>query len=231
MGFAMSCRQDVIGTVGLQFFGEITASMSHEIRNALAIIDQNAGLLKDFTVMAEEGMPIDPERFKARAEKIMKQVRRADGIVRTIRRLAHSIDESAKTVDLGEIVEFVVEVSGRSAAAHGVSLEPKPPENPVRITTTPFLLESLVWLCLDVAMDAAGDQKTVGLIIEETENGARVRFTRLEGLAKASTDTFRSEREEALLGALKAELAADIGAGEIVLALPGDIHGPETPVR
>jgi signal transduction histidine kinase len=221
----MSCKQDMIGTVGLQFFGKMAASMSHEIRNALAIISENAGLLKDFTLMVEKGMPMDPERLKALAEKVMKQVRRADGIVGIISRCAHSIDESATTVDLGEIVEFVVGLSGRSALARGMSLKPKPPADPVRITTTPFFLENLVSLCLDFAMGAAGNQKTVRLIIEETKNGARVRFTRLEGLAEASTDTFPSEREKALLGELKAELTADIGAGELVLALPADM-GP-----
>ena len=34
---------------GLRFFGKVNASISHEIRNALAVINENAGLIKDLT--------------------------------------------------------------------------------------------------------------------------------------------------------------------------------------
>ena len=33
---------------GLQFFGKMTASISHEIKNVMAIINESAGLLDDY---------------------------------------------------------------------------------------------------------------------------------------------------------------------------------------
>jgi hypothetical protein len=42
----------------------MTASISHEIKNVMAIINESAGLLEDYSLMAEKGMPIDPERLK-----------------------------------------------------------------------------------------------------------------------------------------------------------------------
>ncbi len=219
----MSNKCDIIGETGLQFFGKMSASISHEIKNALAIINESAGLLEDFTLMADKGMPIDPERLKTLAVKVMRQIRRADGIVKNMNKFAHSVDESVKSVELGEILELVASLSGRFASMQGVTLEPNPPAKPVRITTRPFFLETLVWLCLDFAIGAAGGGKTVGLVTEETGNGAQIRFTRLEGLAEAAMDTFPTEREKSLLGVLKAELSADVGAGELVLTLSGDI--------
>jgi hypothetical protein len=53
-------KLDPIAETGLQFYGKITASVSHEIKNVLAIINENAGLLEDFTFMADRGKPIDP---------------------------------------------------------------------------------------------------------------------------------------------------------------------------
>jgi hypothetical protein len=38
---------DSLGRQGLQFFGKISASVSHEIKNVLAVIGENAGLLED----------------------------------------------------------------------------------------------------------------------------------------------------------------------------------------
>lgn len=219
----MSTKWDTIGEVGLQFFGKMTASISHEIKNALAIINENAGLLADFAHMAGKGRPVSPERLEALAGTIMKQIRRTDGIIKNMNRLAHSVDEPAKSLDLGDALEFVAALSERFATMRGACLEQNPPPRPVVITANPFFLKTLVWLCLDFAMDAAGGGKTVGLMAEETENGARIRFTKLEGLAKAPMDTFPAEREKALLGALKGELAADIGAGELIITLPKDI--------
>ena len=220
----MSCGWDVIGETGLQFFGKVTASISHEIKNALAIINENAGLLEDFALMAEGGKPINPERLGSLAEKITRQIRRADGIIKNMNAFAHSVDESVKSIDLGETVEIVTLLSHRLASVRGVSLEPIPPPRPVMITTNPFFLKTLVWLCLDFAMDAAGEQQSVGLGAEEAENGARVRFTKLAGLKDLPLDTFPSERQRAVLNVLNAEVATNVTDGEIVITLSKDMN-------
>jgi signal transduction histidine kinase len=219
----MSWKCDIIGETGLQFYGKTAASLSHEIKNALAIINENAGLLKDFTLMSKEGLPIDPERLMSVAEKVMTQVRRADGIVSNMNRFAHSVDESVKEVDLGGILEFVATLSRRLASMRGVALEPRRVTSPVMITTNPFFLQNLLSLCVDFAMAAAGGEKTVGLLGEETENGARVRLTGLEGLGEVPVDTFPAAREKVLLEALGAQLAVDTEAGQLVLSLPRDM--------
>lgn len=49
---------------GIQFFGKMSASISHEIKNVLAVINENAGLLEDICFMADRGKPIDTPRLK-----------------------------------------------------------------------------------------------------------------------------------------------------------------------
>jgi signal transduction histidine kinase len=220
----MSWKCDVIGETGLQFYGKIVASLTHEIKNALAVINENAGLLKDFTLMSKEGVPIDPERLRSVSEKVMKQVQRADGIVGNMNRFAHSVDESLKEVDLAELLAFVATLSGRLASMRGVSLEPRGTEGPVTITTNPFFLQNLVSLCLDFAMDAADEKKTVGLSAEKREDGAQIRFTGVGGLAEAPTNAFPASREKKLLDALSAQLAVDTESGEFLITLSKDMH-------
>jgi len=219
----MKTEGDTIGEQGLKFFGKIAATISHEINNALAIINENAGLLQDFTLMADKGIPLDPKRLNSLAGKVIQQIRRAEGIVKNMNRFAHSVDESSKSVNLSDIVEFVVALSGRFASMRGVTLEPKPTAVPVMIITNLFFLENLIWLCLDFAMDAAGEGNTIDIISEKTENGAQVRFMRFGNLAKAPLDKFPAERETALLNALKADFVADVGAGEFIITLPQNI--------
>jgi C4-dicarboxylate-specific signal transduction histidine kinase len=216
----MNSKRDMISEQGLQFFGKMSATISHEINNSLAIINENAGLLQDFTLMADKGMPLDPERLNSLAGKVIQQVRRAEGIVKNMNRFAHSVDESLKSVNLGDVVELIVTLSGRLASMRGVRVEPKPVENPVTITTNTFLLENLIWLCLDFAMGVAGAGNTIDIITMKTENGAQIRFMQVEDLAKAPPDKFPTEREKALLDLLKADLSADVEVGALVITLP-----------
>jgi len=213
----MSWNWEVIGETGLQFFGKMSASISHEIKNVMDIINENAGLLEDFTVMAEKGVPIDPQRLRTQASRIMKQIRRGEDIIKGMNRFAHSADEPLRQVDLNDTLGLMCTLSGRFASMRGVTLELEPPTTQVPIATNPFFLQNLIWLCLDFAMGCAGSGKTVFLKAEKIEGGAKIRFSKLQDLAKAETGSFPGEREKALLQALKGDLVIHREMGELCL--------------
>ena len=204
----------------LQFFGKMSASISHEIKNVLAIINENAGLLEDYNLMAERGSPVSPERLKALADTVTAQIRRADRIVKNMNRFAHSVDEEETPVDLGDLLELVAALSSRFAAMRGVEIDLKPPAESLSVVSSPFFLANLLWLALDFAMDAAGKGKTVGLTAEKTGFGACIRLSRLEALENTPEGEFPGEREDSLLLTLDAVLSLDSGGGTILIDLP-----------
>ena len=207
--------------MGLRFFGKMTASISHEIKNALAIMNENAGLIGDLCLMAQKGKPVETQRFQKLASNIGKQVRRADGIVRSMNAFAHSVDESTQSVDLEETLLLVLSLGNRIAAMRGVALEVTPSEDRVSITTNPFYLENLIWLCLDFAVDVCGSDKKVVVFTERSEKGARIGFSGLAGLSGSPESLFPSVREEALLEVVGGQLKLKAQSGEMVLTLPG----------
>jgi len=215
----MGQKPDIIAETGLQFFGRISASISHEIKNVLAIVNENAGLLEDLTLLADRGQPLDPARLKIMAAAVKKQVGRADGIIKNMNRLAHSIDQTITTVDLDQTIELVIALTARFAAMQGVKVDLQLPASPLTISTAPFYLMNLLCLCLDFSMSASGDEKRVELVVEETENSVRIRFRRLAGLSEALLETFPSDREKILLAALEAALTAEPEREEVVLRL------------
>jgi hypothetical protein len=221
----MSRDWEVLGETGLQFFGKMSASISHEMKNVMAIINENAGLLEDLTVMAEKGIPIDPERLKTQASRIMKQIRRGDDIIKSMNRLAHSVDEPLRQADLNDSLALMCTLSGRFASMRGVTLEQKPTSTQVPIITNPFFLQNLIWLCLDFAMGCAGAGKTVFVKAEKTDGGAKIGFSKLQDLANCETGSFPGERETALLQALKADLVIHKELGEMHLAFPLSSQG------
>ena len=219
----MRAKLEIVTESGLQFFGQMTASISHEIKNVLAIINENAGLLEDLALMADEGAEIDPQRLQNMSRAVMKQVSRADAIMKNMNRLAHSVDESIEAIDLNDLLELLVALSNRFASTRGVGIQLKRNEGPLKLRTSPFFLMNLLWLCLDFAMDAAGEDKIVELVTRKTETGVEVFFKCLGGLAGAPLKPFPAQPEKGLCDLLGAELEVSTGNREIVVRIAGDI--------
>lgn len=207
----------MVSNQGLKFFGEINASISHEIKNVLSIINENAGLLEDFTLLADKGHPLDPERLKTLAKMIQKQVKRADGIIKNMNIFAHSVDESDKIVDLGEILRFVSVLTARLTANRGLRLEILSPQQPVTLTADPFFLINLIWLCIDFSANWAGDGKTIAASPEQTSEGVAIKLSGLEGLSAAAPGEIAPDKKlQALLDDLNVRLTIPDGAKSLV---------------
>jgi len=215
----MSDKSKILSQTGLQFFGRISASISHEIKNVLAIINENAGLLEDLTLMADRGQPIDPARLKIMAAAVQKQIVRADDILKNMNRFAHSFDETLTEVDLNQTMELFMALTERFTAMRGVKVDMQLPASPSTITTAPFFLMNLLWLCLDFAMSASGDENRIELVVAETANSVQIRLRQLAGLTEALVKTFPSDREKNLLAELEADLTVEPEREEVVLRL------------
>ncbi len=215
----MSAKLDVVGESALQFFGKMSASISHEINNVLAIINENAGLLEDVTLMEEIGVPLDPEKLKKISGKVLKQVKRANGIIRNMNRFAHSVDETIKRVDIADTLEFMIIFSSRLSDMKRVSFTLDSGSDRIEITTNPFLLQNIIWRCLDYAMNLAKSGDTVPVSVEDNNSDVLIRFSGISGLADMTTCDFPTEREIPLFEALNGKLQIDNGAREIVLCL------------
>ena len=65
---------DDLGRIGLEFSGKVTASISHEIKNRLSVINEQAGLLEDHVGMGQQGRALDLERLGRLAATVQRQV-------------------------------------------------------------------------------------------------------------------------------------------------------------
>jgi len=214
----MTDQWETIALEGFHFFGKMSASISHEIKNALAIINEKAGLLEDFTMLAGQGRPIDPERLKSLAGDIMKQIQRADGLVKRMNRFAHSSDDPFKTIDLGETLELITSIAQRLASMREARVDLSLPGHPVMVVTHPFLFENLIWSCLEFLL--TDNHKTIKLISESIGEDVRIRLVGQFAFPDNPGRPFPSGKEGALLTSLKAELRMEPKSGEMILLLP-----------
>lgn len=214
----MTVMWDTIADEGFKFFGKMSASLTHEIKNALAIINENAGLLEDLSLLAGQGRPIDPDRFKTMAGKMKNQVQRADNLVKRLNRFAHSADIPLQTVDIGAALELIVSIAQRPATLAEAVLSLNPLDGPAQITTRFFALQHLIWLAIEFLL--TGKHKQIQIAVKATETGAEVRVAGQFPLVEDDGRIFPSEIGSELLKVLKAQLLTVPSAGELIFTFP-----------
>lgn len=149
-------------------FAKISAAISHEIKNTLSIINENAGLLEDYAQMAEQtgGLPLD--RVLSITQTIAKQVDRSNIIMKNLNRYAHSGDTSLAHANLQETLSLVAALASRQAAMNEIRTTIECPPN-IAIHTHLISLESLIYLTLLTLYEncTAGSTVTVAALAEK----------------------------------------------------------------
>jgi K+-sensing histidine kinase KdpD len=168
---------DSFTETGLKFFGTVSASISHEIKNRLAVINEQAGLLKDMVKLAEQGREMSLERLMRLAESLKNQVDLTDGIIRNMNRFAHSVDSFEHASDLNEILSLTASIAGRTASNKGVRIELQLPEVSPGIMSAPFLLIQLAWSCLEALMPFADMDSPIRMGCRKMDTGASIWFS------------------------------------------------------
>ncbi len=206
---------------GLVFFGRVSASVSHEIKNVLAIINENSGLLGDFVLMAEKGVPLSTERLGRLAGTVRRQIQRADGIVKKMNRFAHSADRPMEPVDLYDAACLVTDICDRMISINRVTVNIIPPAGVVTVNTHRFYLQNMLWICIESIMKVLNANATVQVGIEKMQNGAEIRFS-FEAIP-GKGEFLLPENASTLMTYLEAEIGDVPESGEIRVRLPEEI--------
>jgi signal transduction histidine kinase len=207
----------------LQFFGEITAGISHEVKNVVTIINESAGLLNDLSVGAESGRrPLDPARIKKMSTDIARNVDRAVAIINRMNRFAHSVDEPRKQVDLAAVVADAVALASRFASVRGVDLNAEIPGDPLLIHSYVFGLHRALHTALQIAVLDCQGSRPVRIAVMANANTATVAVAR--GPVNQTTafeDRFRAlGRIADAIGGTLSNLSENPGVEELTLSFP-----------
>lgn len=200
-----------LGPAGLEYFGRMCAGVSHELKNSLAMINENAGLMQDLAALAQRGQPLEPQRLAQGMERIARHVERANAVLGSLNRFAHLPDVPRRPVELREEVALALALHRRQAAQAQVELT-LAPGGDVSLSTRPFLLAAALDLCLG-ALLAAGPG-AVAVAVAPSAAGGEVVFA---GEAPQAAPP-RGPEADALLAALGAQCVQDGGALRLALA-------------
>ena len=156
----------------LLFFGRMTAAVSHEIKNGLAVMKEQVGLASDLLAMAERGAPLDPARLRELLGRALRRLDQTDEVARDLNRLSHSVDDPRQVFDLSEAAELVSRLAARFARRHGATVSVRAAPVQVQIESDRFLVLRLLSLLVEGAVEALG-AAAVTLTVEPTDGAAR----------------------------------------------------------
>lgn len=210
--------------IGIGFFAAVMASISHELKNRIAIMKEHAGLMRDYSAMALKGHEVNMERLGRLGTALSEQVVMADEIIKNMNQMAHSADDLFRTSDLNEILRLSTALAERTANRHRVKLQFRPSETDIPVTTATFFLMNLVWLCLSALFQIGDKERTVAISAEQLHGKNVLVRMQMYGIDAESGENYCAPAGlELLTGPLQADVEWKSLESELLIYLPPDL--------
>ncbi len=169
-------KMDELTQEGFRFFGRMSASATHEIKNTLAIINENVGFMDDLSMMSQDGM-LSCEQINSVAKKIKKQVQRSNNILKKLNQFSHSVDLSKEMADVETTVKFTLELASRLIEMYEVTVEIIPAPSHISVNANQFFLENMIWKAVETACQGARQEKKVTVSFKQDSETLAVWFS------------------------------------------------------
>ena len=205
----------------LAFFGRIGAAISHEMRNVLSVIGENAGLMEDLLGLAERGGALDCEKLKQLSENITKQVRNGTQTMERFSRFAHAADEKTVVFDLTAVIGNTTALVQRHVTQMGCRLEAELPAEEIPVRANSFAVQHLVFLAIELILDSVGNGGLVRITLVRQRPMAMIivsgrAIDRADELSGQISELFAAMSE--LKGSV--ETSSADGMDSVILSIP-----------
>jgi signal transduction histidine kinase len=205
----------------LAFFGRVNASISHELKNILAIISEAAGLLQDLTEMAAQGKKIEVEMLKTCSQDIVEEIQRGFTAIKQMNKFSHSVDDPAKKVNLADVVDLMIGLAKFLSFASKIRFDP-PPEAAPMVLTCPIRLQNLIYRALVFAFESAGPDGEIGVAIQPQPDGsAHITFS---GLDSSSGRSFASDKTKIIAASIGINILEPPDIQSFKLVVPENVE-------
>ncbi|MGD9134199.1 MAG: hypothetical protein PVF78_11165 [Desulfobacterales bacterium] len=217
----MSRTIDFDNNDDLAFFGKVNASISHELKNILAIISEAAGLLQDLTEMATQGKKIELEMLKSCSQDIVDEIQRGFITIKQMNKFSHSVDDPTKEVNLVEVVDMMIALAKFLSFASKIRFDPLPEAAPL-VLTCPIRLQNLIYRALVFAFESAGPDGQIEVAIQPQPEGiAHITFS---GLGSSNGRSFASDKTKIIAASIGINILESPDLQRFELAVPENVE-------
>ena len=160
----------------LAFFGKITAGITHEMKNVLAIIKESSGLIEDLILLRPEDDFPHKDRMQSALSTIHGQIQRGIEITSRLNRFAHDPDEKVKLIDLSDMIEHIIALSQRFARLQCVVLENMSSRSEIRIESSPVQLQMALFIGIECCLGFLPSGGRIHLFPERKDQNSGIHF-------------------------------------------------------
>lgn len=205
----------------LRFIGKILATLSHELKNHLAIIKEFSGLIQDLAEVEKTPAEGPAGQYVSSVRSIHRQIDKTLELLRYFSRFSHRMDASRSVYGVNEAVEELLALIHRIANQKKILLETDFHEALPQITGNPALLQFSLFRLIE---DAMGRFEKNGSLVLRTElTGAAITITLIvRGELNSGVGKHPAGPDEACREALRClggEISRSAG-GEATLTIP-----------
>ncbi len=160
----------------MQFTTQMTTSATHELKNKLGIMNENAGLIQDLFYMQSQGRSVDMGRIESISHKIQDQVRLSDTIIKKLNEFVHTMDLSVDESDLVQSIEAVLTLADPLIAKKRCDIQVLESKEPIFAKVNPFYLQNLLWEVISALCSFESCSGSIRISFDEDENCSSIFF-------------------------------------------------------
>ena len=156
----------------LRFMGRMTAGMTHEINNVLAVIRETAGLAQDLAALDVSKASPHGERIIECLQEVQRQIERGAAVTRGLNRFAHSVDHDRETRPVQDLLDLAASLHDRFVRQHQVVLGVSRTPGAASLDADPFLvIEVLSRLIFQALADLGAGKGRVRISADPADTG------------------------------------------------------------
>ncbi|MFO7750876.1 MAG: hypothetical protein R6V54_12370 [Desulfobacteraceae bacterium] len=160
------------------FMGKVTASVSHELQNVLAIISENQALMDDLLAM-DHSQTKDQlaENFSKSLDTISRQVLRGKTRTSELNTFAHTPDRVQAEIPVVETVSALISITRRITALLEIDVKMADDQQEQMVETDPLLFQAAVFSCIEWLSAIARPKTVLTILVYTRENKTAVQIT------------------------------------------------------
>ena len=223
-------EDQLLRRTGLVFFGGILAGQTHELTNVHNVINELTGLQEDVLAAAEGARIPDVEKLRRITEKIRSQLERAETIVRSMNRFAHSVDGPVLVFDVKEALERITYLAQRAANLGKTALDQDFPTRSASLETNLFGFNQAVFTCVETALAASREHRRISVGYRVLETGVEITVMSADPIPAVPGVIGKRSHLGPLVRELGGRVAAEPGADDphrFTLFFPRTAPAPE----
>jgi len=167
------------------FMGRVTASVTHELQNVLAIISENQALMNDLLAMDHSQTKEQLAKSLSKSlETIERQVLRGKTRTSELNTFAHAPDRVRAELPVVETVNALVSITRRITDLLEVEVKMADNQEEQLVETDPLLFQAAVFSCIEWLTAISRPGTVLTILVHTPENKTAVQMT-----ATSASDT------------------------------------------